>query len=90
MSRSDRYPAPHLAVEEDEISALWRLTRSQRIAAMRRGMLSFGQLIEWTRHRPDEVPLVHGEFEWIVLSTPEFLEHDEPAAATRVIAARAR
>ncbi len=53
---------------------LWALTAAERVSAMRRGELSLRQLCEWARRRPDEVPLVDGEYEFIVLTLPEALE----------------
>jgi hypothetical protein len=53
---------------------LWALTAEERVVAMRRGELSLRQLCEWARRRPDEVPLVNGEYEFIALTTPEALE----------------
>jgi hypothetical protein len=41
---------------------------------MRRGELSLHQLREWARRRPDEVPAVNDEFEFIALTTPEVVE----------------
>jgi len=42
-----------------------------RVEAMRRGELTLDQLAAWSRARPDEVPLVNGEFERIAMTTPE-------------------
>lgn len=53
---------------------LWALTAAERVGAMRRGELSPRQLCEWARRRPDEVPLVEGEYEFIALTTPEAAE----------------
>jgi hypothetical protein len=43
---------------------------------MRRGELTSGQLLEWAKRRPCEVPLVNGEFEFIAALTPEVAELD--------------
>ena len=53
---------------------LWALSAEERVGAMRRGELSLGQLCEWARRRPHEVPLIDGEYEFIAVSTPEVLE----------------
>lgn len=50
---------------------LWVMSPAERVAAMHRGELSLDQLAAWSRARPDEVPLVNGEFAWIALSMPE-------------------
>ena len=57
-----------------ESAQLWRMTRSQRTAAMWRGELSYRQLQEWTSLAPDEVPLLGGELAWIAMRTPEWAE----------------
>ena len=59
----------------DELSRqLWSMTPTERVTAMRAGRLTFDQLNEWTRKRPNEVPLLNGEFEWIAIKTPEVAE----------------
>ena len=60
------------------IERIWRMTAAERIAAMRAGELSLRQLAAWSARRPDEVPklpfLGGREFEWIVVTTPEWIE----------------
>jgi hypothetical protein len=55
-------------------AALWALTPAQREAAMWRRELSLLQLTEWSRRAPHEVPTINGEFAYIVVRTPEWLE----------------
>lgn len=62
--------APDPTIAEGR-SQLWAMSAAQRVAAMHRGELSLDQLAAWSRARPDEVPLVNGEFAWIALSMPE-------------------
>lgn len=72
---------PKLA-ERQSSEALWNMTPEQRVAAMWRGELSIRQLCEWSRRAPAEVPLINGEFAYIVMRTPEWLErHDMPQRA---------
>jgi hypothetical protein len=60
-------------------AALWALTPAQREAAMWRRELSLLQLTEWSRRAPHEVPTINGEFAYIVIRTPEWLEAaDQP------------
>jgi hypothetical protein len=69
---------------------LWRMTPGERVRAMWAGQLSFSQLREWSSLRPDEVPLICGEFAWLVMNTPEWAEASETtvgAAATKTDAA---
>jgi hypothetical protein len=56
------------------LRSLWLMTSEQRVAAMRRGDLTYEQLAAWSARHPDEVPMVHGEFEWIVAKLAEVCE----------------
>jgi hypothetical protein len=56
------------------LRSLWQMTPDQRVAAMRRGDLTYEQLAAWSARHPDEVPTVHGEFEWIVAKLAEMVE----------------
>ena len=56
------------------LRALWQMTPRQRVAAMRRGDLTYEQLAAWSARHPEQVPIVHGEFEWIVAKLPEVCE----------------
>lgn len=57
------------------------MTRDERIAAMWRGELTTRQLCQWSSRAQHEVPLLGGEFAWIVMRTPEWADAgDEPAA----------
>ena len=49
----------------------------ERVAAMWAGELTHGQLLEWTRGRPDQIPSLGGEFAWLMMFTPEFAEAAE-------------
>jgi hypothetical protein len=59
------------------LEALWQMTPSQRVAAMRHGHLTMEQCCAWAARYPDQVPLLHGEFEFIAAYTPE-IRRDEP------------
>jgi hypothetical protein len=56
------------------LRSLWQMTPAERVAAMRRGDLTYEQLAAWTARYPEQVPTVHGEFEWIVAKLPEACE----------------
>ena len=56
------------------LRSLWQMTPEQRVAARRRGDLTYEQLAAWSARHPDEVPTVHGEFEWIVAKLAEVCE----------------
>jgi hypothetical protein len=59
---------------EAEIQQLWQMSRSARVTAMWRGQLTLAQLRTWSSHRPSEVPLLGGEFGWIIMRTPDWAE----------------
>lgn len=56
------------------LRSLWQMTVAERIAAMRRGELSYKQCAAWTARHPEQVPLLNGEFEWLAAHTPEVCE----------------
>lgn len=59
---------------------LWAMSPQQRINAMRCGALTFCELCEWAKRRPEEVPLVNGELEFIAMLTPEAADSDSKQA----------
>jgi len=70
---ADPYEAAAIRCAEAS-ERLWALSAQERVSAMRRGELSLSQLCEWARRRPDEVPRLGGEYEFIALTTPEVAE----------------
>ena len=50
-------------------SALWAMSRDERIAAMWRRELTVRQLCQWSSRAQHEVPLLGGESAWIVMRT---------------------
>ena len=71
---------------DEQVEALWNMTREERVEAMWEGALSYFQLCEWSARRPHEVPRIAtdltpsgepGEFAWIVMQTPEWCEAGE-------------
>ncbi len=68
-------PARHQPLDPgEEFHTLWAMTRDERIAAMWRGELTTRQLCQWSSRAQHEVPLLGGEFAWIVMRTPEWAE----------------
>lgn len=64
-----------LSLERDaRLEALWRMTPTERVAAMRRGSLSMEQCCAWASRYPHQVPLIDGEFEFIAAYMPEVCE----------------
>ncbi|HEY1517156.1 MAG TPA: hypothetical protein VGF91_12105 [Solirubrobacteraceae bacterium] len=56
------------------LEALWRMTPDERVTAMRHGDLTMEQCCAWAARHPEQVPLLHGEFEFIAAYTPEVRE----------------
>jgi len=56
------------------LEALWRMTPTERVAAMRRGDLTMEQCCAWAARYPKQVPLLGGEFEFIAAYMPEVCE----------------
>ncbi|HEY5287953.1 MAG TPA: hypothetical protein VIJ50_12690 [Solirubrobacteraceae bacterium] len=59
------------ASKQEGSNALWKMSAEERLAAMRRGELTWNQLYEWASRAGYEVPLLNGEFEFIAVLTPE-------------------
>jgi hypothetical protein len=57
-----------------QLDVLWAMSPAQRVAAMWRGDLTLFQLTRWSSRAPREVPLLGGEFAYIVMRTPEWAE----------------
>lgn len=74
--RTSRRSMPGSA--SDRSRELWRMSASERRAAMVRGELSWPQLWEWAKLAPHEVPLIDDEFAFIAIFTPEVAEADRP------------
>ena len=69
-----RERAPH----EARLRALWTMTPAQRVAAMHRGELTQAQLFAWAGARPEEVPLLNGEFWFVARHSADVADADEP------------
>jgi hypothetical protein len=63
-----------LRARNARLRALWQMTPSQRVAAMRRGELTLQQCAAWAARHPEQVPLLDGEFEYLAALTPEVCE----------------
>jgi hypothetical protein len=53
---------------------LWQMTPHQRVAAMRRGELTYEEAAAWSARHPEQVPLLNGEWEWLSAHMPEVCE----------------
>ena len=63
-----------------QLDALWAMSPAQRVAAMWRGDLTLFQLTRWSSRASHEVPLLGGEFAYIVMRTPEWAEAADEAS----------
>jgi hypothetical protein len=59
---------------QQQLAALWAMRPAERVAAMWRGDLTLYQLTRWSSCAAHEVPLLGGEFAYIVMRTPEWAE----------------
>jgi len=62
------------AITEGESDALWAMTPFERTEAMWNGALTLFQLREWSARAPRQVPILGGEFAWLMMRTPEYCE----------------
>ena len=63
-----RTPLPAVAslrVDPERLQRMWALKPAERLAAARRGQFTLGEMLRWAARRPQEVPLVAGEFFFI-------------------------
>ena len=63
-----RTPLPAVAslrVDPERLARMWALKPAERLAAARRGQFTLGEMLRWAARRPQEVPLVAGEFFFI-------------------------
>ena len=63
-----------LRAREARLRALWQMTPSQRINAMRKGELSLEQCAAWAARYPEQMPQLNGEFEYLAAFIPEVRE----------------
>ncbi len=64
----------NLEARRARLQALWRMTPTQRVAAMRRGELSLEQCAAWAARYPEQMPQINGEYEYLAAFTPEVRE----------------
>jgi hypothetical protein len=71
-SRSNGKPRGVVAPSEDAFGVrLARMSSRQRIEASRNGAFSRHERAVWACRYPDEVPIINGEFEWLVLGSAD-------------------
>jgi hypothetical protein len=63
---------------EEAKRRLWAMTPDERVQAMRAGRLSLRLCLHWASRRPQGVPLLNGEWEFIAVSTPEVTDAAQP------------
>jgi hypothetical protein len=62
------------ASRRERSQALWKMSAQERVSAMWRGELTWGQLYEWASKARHQVPLIDGEYAFIAAQTPEAAE----------------
>jgi hypothetical protein len=70
----DKQAITALEARKARLRALWKMTASQRVNAMRKGELSLEQCAAWAARYPEQMPLLNGEFEYLAAFTPEVRE----------------
>jgi hypothetical protein len=73
-STLDDQPSACLRARDERLNALWKMTASERITAMRKRKLSLEQCAAWAARYPEQMPLLNGEFEYLAAFTPEVAE----------------
>lgn len=68
------------AAWEESKRRLWAMSVDERVAAMRAGALSLRQCLHWASQAPQQVPLLHGEYEFLAIHEPDIAEHQERRA----------
>ena len=57
--------AASLRVDADRVRRMWAMAPAERVQAAEQGQLSLGEMLQWARRAPHEVPIVDGEFFFI-------------------------
>ena len=65
-----------LVIDADRLARLWTMTSAQRRDAARHGEFSLGEMLKWASRRPQEVPLVDGEFFFITAFSADAVAED--------------
>ena len=69
-----------LAIDPERLERMWAMTPAQRREAAQRGQLSLGEMLKWAPRRPHEVPIVEGDFFFIIAFLADAAE-DSPRDA---------
>ena len=66
-----------LAIDENRLARMWRMSADERRTAAERGELSLGEMLKWASRHPHEIPLLNGEWFFIAALTPELADADD-------------
>lgn len=66
-----------LTVDPERLARLWALTPAQRRHGAERGEFSLGEMLRWASRRPDEVPVVDGEWFFITAYLADVADYGE-------------
>lgn len=69
-------------VDPERLARLWRMGAAERLAMAQQGKLTLGEMLAWAGRAPREVPLVNGEF-FFLMGHP--VPHRPRAPARRAV-----
>ena len=88
-----RKPIPHTASlreDPDRLERMWAMSRADRLAAAQRGEFTLGEMLRWASRRPNEVPIIDGDFFFISAYLADGVETADPADTSPVDAKASR
>ncbi len=63
--------AASLDVDPERLKQMWKLTPDQRVLEFQRGHPTLGEMLRWSARRPEDVPLINGEFFFLAAFTAD-------------------
>ena len=79
-----------LATTEERLARMWSMSSHQRIAAAQRGEFTLGEMLRWASRRPNEVPIIDGDFFFLSAYLADCVETADPADTSPVDAKASR
>ena len=90
---STRQPIPGVAslrVNPERIERMWQMTTQQRVEAAQQGQFTLGEMLRWASRRPNEVPIIDGDFFFLSAYLADCVETADPADTSPVDAKASR
>ena len=69
---------------------MWAMSREERIVAAKRGEFTLGEMLRWASRRPNEVPIIDGDFFFLSAYLADCVETADPADTSPVDAKASR